>query len=166
VARRSVQEIQEFKDLILREQSQVQELQRLAEERIRREMDEFREDYEKRRRKGELRQEHLWAEQEKYNAELIEKFPPLVHDLEIHDALLQHLWKLQESYSAYFLGTAQSWLEGLESSVRERDDKVRAMEEAWQRRQRNAELYASQAGQRRTTGIVSGDSSGAANGRQ
>ncbi len=166
VARRSVQEIQEFKDLILREQSQVQELQRLAEERIRREMDEFREEYEKRRRKAELRQEHLWAEQEKYNAELVEKFPPLVHDLEIHDALLQHLWKLQESYSTYFLGTAQSWLEGLETSVRERDDKVRAMEEAWQRRQRNAELYASQAGQRRTTGIVSGDSSGVANGRQ
>ncbi len=166
VARRSVQEVQEFKDLVLREQSQVQELQRLAEERMRREMDEFREEYEKRRRKAELRQEHLWAEQDKYNAEVVEKFPPLLHDLEIHDALLQHLWKLQESYSAYFLGTAQSWLEGLESSVRERDDKVRNMEEAWQRRQRNAELYASQAGQRRAAGVVSGDSSGPANGRQ
>ncbi|MCB0046926.1 MAG: hypothetical protein H6642_02360 [Caldilineaceae bacterium] len=166
IARRSVQEIQEFKDLMLREQSQVQELQRLAEERVRREMDEFREEYEKRRRKAELRQEHLWSEQEKYNTELVEKFPPLVHDMEVHDALLQQLWKLQESYSNYFLGTAQAWLEGMETSVRERDDKVRAMEETWQRRQRNAELYASQAGRRRTAGIASGESAGAANGRQ
>jgi hypothetical protein len=64
VARRAVNEMQEFKDLILREQGQVTELQRLAEERIRREMDEFREDYEKKRRTIELRQEHLWSEQD------------------------------------------------------------------------------------------------------
>ena len=50
IGRRAVNEMQDFKDVVLREQSQVQELQRLAEERIRREMDEFREDYEKRRR--------------------------------------------------------------------------------------------------------------------
>ena len=75
VARRSVGEMQEFKDLILREQSQVQELQRLAEERIRRDMDEFREDFEKRRRKADLRQEHLWSEQDKYNREVVETFP-------------------------------------------------------------------------------------------
>lgn len=39
VSRRAVNEMQEFKDMILREQAQVQELQRLAEERVRREMD-------------------------------------------------------------------------------------------------------------------------------
>ena len=55
VSRRAVTEMQEFKDLILREQGQVGELQRLAEERIRREMDDFREDFEKKRRKAELR---------------------------------------------------------------------------------------------------------------
>ena len=150
-------EIQEFKDLILREQSQVQELQRLAEERIRREMDEFREEFEKRRRKDELRQEHLWSEQDKYNREVVEQFPPLEHDLRVHEMLVQHLWKLQESYSNYFLGTAQSWLDGLQASVRERDDKVRDLEEEWQRQRRNAELYASQAGQRRTPGVVAGE---------
>ena len=165
LSRRAVSEIQEFKDLILREQSQVQELQRLAEERIRREMDEFREEFEKRRRKAELRQEHLWTEQDKYNREALEKFPPLEHDLRVHEALIQHLWKLQESYSNYFLGTAQSWLDGLQESVRGRDDLVRTLEEDWQRQQRNAELYAGQAGQRRTPGVVSGEAAGNGNGR-
>ncbi len=118
VAQRAVQEMQEFKDLILREQSQVQELQRLAEERIRREMDEFREDFEKKRRKSELRQEHLWSEQDKYNREVIERFPPIIHDLKIYEALVQQLWKLQETYGNYFLMTAQSWLEGMQGAVK------------------------------------------------
>jgi len=158
-SRRSVQEMQEFKDLILREQSQVQELQRLAEERIRREMDEFREEYDKRRRKEELRQEHLWSEQDKYNREVVEKFPALHKGLNTHETLLQHLWKLQESYSEYFLGNAQAWLEGWQQSVRQRDDLLKDAEEGWQRERRNQELYASQSNIRRTPGVVTGDSS-------
>jgi hypothetical protein len=141
-------------------------LQRLAEERIRRDMDEFREDFEKKRRKAELRQEHLWSEQDKYNREIVERFPPILHDLKVHEALLQHLWKLQETYGNYFLMTAQAWLEGMQSSVKARDEKLRTMEEEWQRQRRNAELYASQVngGGRRTAGIVSGDASEPKNG--
>ncbi len=164
VARRAVQEMQEFKDLILREQSQVQELQRLAEERIRRDMDEFREDFEKKRRKAELRQEHLWSEQDKYNREVVERFPPILHDLKIYEALVQQLWKLQETYGNYFLMTAQSWLEGMQGAVKTRDERVRTMEEEWQRQRRNAELYASQVSQRRTTGIITGEAAEQKNG--
>ena len=91
VSRRAVTEMQEFKDLILREQGQVGELQRLAEERIRREMDDFREDFEKKRRKAELRQEHLWSEQDKYNRDVVERFPPLQHDIKLVEALMLSL---------------------------------------------------------------------------
>lgn len=157
ISRRAVNEMQDFKDMLLREQSQVQELQRLAEERIRREMDEFREDFEKKRRKAELRQEHLWSEQEKHNRETLDRFPSLLHDLKVHEAMLQQMWKLQESYSQYFLANAQSWLEGLQKAVRERDDRLRTMEEEWVRQRRNAELFANQAGARRTPGIVTGE---------
>lgn len=157
IARRSVQEMQEFKDMILREQSQVQELQRLAEERVRREMDEFREDYEKKRRKAELRQEHLWSEQDKYNREVIERFPPIHHDLKIQETLIQQVWKLQETYGNYFLGTAQAWLDGMQEAVKSRDDQVRHMEDEWQRQRRNAELYANQGTMRRTSGIMTGE---------
>jgi len=157
VSRRAVNEMQEFKDMILREQAQVQELQRLAEERIRREMDEFREDFEKKRRKAELRQEHLWSEQDKYNREVVERFPPIQHDMKILDSLVQEVWKLQESYGNYFVGVAQAWLEGTEQAVRGRDERMRHQEEEWQRQRRNQELYASQGAQRRTSGITVGD---------
>jgi chromosome segregation ATPase len=165
VSRRAVSEMQEFKDLILREQSQVGELQRLAEERIRREMDEFREDYEKKRRKGELRNEHLWSEQEKYNRDIVEKFPPLSHDIKTMETLVDQIWKLQETYSNYFLTMANSWLDGMQKAVRDRDEKVRTMEEAWQRQRRNSELFAAQGQQRRTSGIMVGESTGPANGQ-
>ncbi|MEZ4712641.1 MAG: hypothetical protein R3A44_35970 [Caldilineaceae bacterium] len=168
-SRRVVQEMQEFKDLILREQSQVQELQRLSEERVRREMDEFREEYDKRQRKDELRQEHLWSEQDKYNREVVEKFPPLQHELKVNESLIRQLWKLQESYSEHFLTNAQSWLNGIQASVRERDELMRNMDESWQRQRRNAELYANQNGIRRTSGVVTGEApaeNGNGNGRQ
>jgi chromosome segregation ATPase len=160
ISRRAVAEMQEFKDLILREQGQVAELQRLAEERIRREMDEFREDYERRRRKGELRQEHLWSEQEKYNKEVVERFPPIQHDVKMLETLIDQMWKLQESYGAYFTSMADSWLDGMQKAIKDRDEKMRAMEEAWQRQRRNAELFAAQGQQRRTPGIVTGESLG------
>jgi hypothetical protein len=160
ISRRAVVEMQEFKDLILREQGQVAELQRLAEERIRREMDEFREDYERRRRKGELRQEHLWSEQEKYNKEVVERFPPLQHDLKMIEALVDQVWKLQETYGAYFTSMADSWLDGMQKVLKERDEKLRTMEEAWQRQRRNAELFAAQGQQRRTAGIITGEAPG------
>ena len=160
VSRRAVNEMQEFKDLILREQSQVSELQRLAEERIRRDMDEFREDYEKKRRKNELRQEHLWSEQDKYNREVVEKFPPMQHDVKSLESLVDQLWKLQETYSNYFLTVANAWLDGIQKAVKDRDEKVRGMEEAWQRQRRNAELFASQSAQRRTAGIMTGEPPG------
>ena len=162
---RAVNEMQDFKDMLLREQSQVQELQRLAEERIRREMDEFREDYEKKRRKGELRNEHLWSEQEKYNRDIVEKFPPLSHDIKTMETLVDQIWKLQETYSNYFLTMANSWLDGMQKAVRDRDEKVRTMEEAWQRQRRNSELFAAQGQQRRSSGIMVGESTGPANGQ-
>lgn len=156
-SRRAVQEMKEFKDVILREQSQVQELQRLAEERIRREMDEFREEYDKRRRRDELRQEHLWSEQEKYNASIIEKFPPIHHDLRLQETLIEKLWKMQESYTQYYLDSAQSMLEGLQESIRDRDESLKNMEELWERQQRSSEIFATQNNVRRVPGIITGE---------
>jgi len=158
VARRVVQTFSDFQEVMRRDQAQVQELQRLSEERIRRELDEFQEDFEKRRRKEDLRQEHLWREQEKINKEAQEPFAPILHDLKVHEELLRQLWKLQESYGARSLSAAQNWLEGLQEALRERDEEMKTLEDEWQKQRRNTELYASQNNTRRTAGIVTGAS--------
>ena len=155
--RRTVQAVREFQETMRRDHAQIEELQRLAEERLHREMDEFREEYEKKRRKEDLRQEHLWKEQEKYNKELADHFSPILHDLKIHEELLRQLWKLQEVYGSRQLGAAQAWLDSLQEALKERDQEVKTLEDEWQKQRRNAELYASQANTRRTAGIVTGE---------
>jgi hypothetical protein len=157
VARRAAQTIQDFQDVIKREQAQVAELQRLAEDRIRREMDEFREDFEKKRRKADLRHEHLWKEQEKYNREVLEHFPPILHDIRVHEELLRQLWRLHESYGTRYINTAQAWLDGLQDALRQRDEQLKVLEDEWQKQRRSAELYTVQNNTRRTAGVVTGD---------
>ena len=132
-ARRAANTISEFQETIRRDQVQVQELQRLAEERLRREMDDFQEEFDKKNRRDDLRQEHLWREQEKHNKELLEHLPPILHDLRTHEEMLRLLWKLQEQYGARYISAAQLWLDGLQSSLEERDETMKELEEEWQK---------------------------------
>ena len=157
-ARRTANTMPEFQESIRRDQVQVQELQRLAEERMRREMEEFQEEYEKRSRRDSLRQEHLWREQEKSNKELLDHVPPILHDLRVHEEMLRLLWKLQEQYGGRYINAAQLWLDGLQTALEERDDIMKDLEEEWQKQRRTAELYARQNDSTpRTAGIVSGE---------
>ena len=157
-ARRTANTMPEFQESIRRDQVQVQELQRLAEERMRREMEEFQEEYEKRSRRNSLRQEHLWREQEKNNKELLDHVPPILHDLRVHEEMLRLLWKLQEQYGGRYINAAQLWLDGLQSALEERDETMKDLEEEWQKQRRTAELYARQNNSTpRTAGIVSGE---------
>ncbi len=156
-ARRTAHTIPENLESIRRDQVQVQELQRLAEERMRREMDEFREEFEKKSRRDDLRREHLWREQGKYNKEFVEHFPPILHDLRVHEEMLRQLWKLQEQYGTRYVNATQLWLDGLQSALEERDENMKNLEEEWQKSRRTAELYARQNNTRRTAGIVSAE---------
>ena len=157
-ARRAAKTISEFQETIRRDQVQVQELQRLAEERMRREMDDFQEEFEKKNRRDDLRQEHLWREQEKHNKELLDHLPPILHDLRTHEEMLRLLWKLQEQYGARYINAAQLWLDGLQSSLEERDETMKELEEEWHKQRRTAELYARQNNNtHRTASIVSGE---------
>jgi hypothetical protein len=158
-ARRAANSIPEFQENMRRDQVQVQELQRLAEERVRREMEEFEEEYEKKSRRDGLRQEHLWKEQEKNNKELLDHLPPMLHDLRVHEEMLRLLWKLQEQYGGRYINAAQLWLDGLQSSLEERDETMKDLEEEWQKQRRTAELYARQNNNsHRTASIVSAES--------
>jgi DNA repair exonuclease SbcCD ATPase subunit len=157
-ARRAANSIPEFQENMRRDQVQVQELQRLAEERVRREMEEFEEEYEKKSRRDGLRQEHLWREQEKNNKELLDHLPPMLHDLRVHEEMLRLLWKLQEQYGGRYINAAQLWLDGLQTSLEERDETMKDLEEEWQKQRRTAELYARQNNTApRTTGIATGE---------
>ncbi len=124
-SKRILQSLQSFEESIRREQHQVAELQRLAEERQRKELDAFLGEDEKRWKKQTLEWDHRWAEQDKVNRDLAVGFPPLRKDIEALRGLARQLWRLQETYAAHRLQEAQRWLGSLETALGDlpKDDK-------------------------------------------
>ena len=116
-SKRILQSLQGFEESIRREQHQVSELQRLAEERQRKELDEFLAEDEKRWKKQTLEWDHRWAGQDKVNRDLASAFPPVRKDIETVRGLIRQLWRLQETYSAHRLQEAQRWLGSLETAL-------------------------------------------------
>ncbi|MCS6843397.1 MAG: hypothetical protein NZ528_03600 [Caldilineales bacterium] len=118
-ARRTVAALQGFEESIRREQHQVAELQRLAEERQRKELENFVAEDEKRWRKQMLALEHQWSEQAKVNRDLAAAISPLRKEIETLKTLIRQLWRLQETYGAHRLQEAQRWLNALEAALKE-----------------------------------------------
>jgi hypothetical protein len=116
-SRRVAVSLQGFEESIRREQHQVAELQRLAEERQRKEMDDFLAEDEKRWKKQVLEWEGHWAEQHKVNRDLAVQFPPIRKEIEGMKGLVRQLWRLQETYGAHQFQEAQRWLQSLETAL-------------------------------------------------
>lgn len=101
-AGRALKAIEEFQAGVLRDQKQVSELQRLAEERQRKELVDWQAENEQRWKKESLRWDYSIAEQQKAYAKLVERFPPLEKQLQIILRDIEALWRLHEA-----LGVAQ-----------------------------------------------------------
>jgi hypothetical protein len=95
--RQVVERVERFQELIRREQTQVSELQRLAEERQKRQLEQWTEENEKRWRKELLRWDHQWAEQAKRNNQVAERFNGLEVRLARHRVEIDATWKFLES---------------------------------------------------------------------
>ena len=78
---RALKAVEEFQALVVRDQKQVAELQRLAEERQRKELTDWQGENEQRWKKESLRWDYSIQEQQKVNQKLGERFPPLERQL-------------------------------------------------------------------------------------
>lgn len=108
--RHVVENIERFQEMINREQAQVAELQRLAEERQKRQLEQWDEENEKRWRKELLRWDHQWGEQAKRNKETADRFIPLEARLVQHRKEIDAAWKFFESQINYQTQESRRWL--------------------------------------------------------
>lgn len=112
-AERALKALEEFQAQLVRDQKQVAELQRLAEERQRKELTDWQTENEQRWKKESMRWDYTVQEQQKLNHKITERFPPL----EKHAALLQReveaLWRLHEALQAAELQSAQKLLDAV-----------------------------------------------------
>jgi chromosome segregation ATPase len=108
--RQVVENVERFQELIGREQAQVAELQRLAEERQKRQLEQWQEENEKRWRKELLRWDHQWAEQAKCNKDTTDRFGEAEVRLSQHRQEIDAAWKLFESQITYQTQESRRWL--------------------------------------------------------
>ena len=89
-------QLTQMEERLKRDQAQVAELQRLAEERIQKEYEEFQAENERRWRKHEVTWDHKWSEQDRANAQYKERFAVLEEQIKILAAQISELWETQQ----------------------------------------------------------------------
>jgi hypothetical protein len=121
--RQIVESVERFQERISREQTQVSELQRLAEERQKRQLEQWQEENEKRWRKELLRWDHQWAEQMKRNGQVSEHFLEVEKNLGQHQVQIDGMWKFLEARISYETQESRRWLAEMTRLLEERPKK-------------------------------------------
>jgi hypothetical protein len=119
-AGRALKALEEFQLRITRGQHQVAELQRIAEERQRKELADWQAEYEQRWKKELLRWEYAAQEQQKVNQKLAERFPPLEAAIALLKRDLEIIWRLQNELGSQRLKEAQHLLDTIGKALEER----------------------------------------------
>ncbi|HHB90325.1 MAG TPA: hypothetical protein ENK60_03360 [Anaerolineae bacterium] len=130
--RRVLVDLEKFRETLQREQEQVAALQRLAEERMQKEMETFLADNEKRWKKQLLEWQYRWDRQDQINANFNDRFPQLQRQLDQTEELLQLLWEILDEQSRATLQSAQQWLAQIQKSADAREAIFRKYKEAEQ----------------------------------
>jgi len=110
-AGRALKALEEFQAQIVHGQKQVSELQRLAEERQRKELAEWQAENEQRWKKEQLRWDYTIQEQQKVNQKFTDRFPPIEKLIALLQREIEALWRLHEATSAAQLQGSQKLLD-------------------------------------------------------
>ncbi len=121
--RQVVESVTRFQEIIRREQTQVAELQRLAEDRQKRQLEQWAEENEKRWKRELLRWEHQWGEQAKRNAQIADQFHQIEERLAHHQADLEAAWNFLKSRIAFETQESRRWVVEMNRLLEERPKK-------------------------------------------
>jgi chromosome segregation ATPase len=121
--RQVVAKVASFHEQIRREQTQVAELQRLAEEREKRQLEQWLEENEKRWKKELLRWDHQVAEDAKRHQQISEKFRAMDEQLGLHQVNIDAQWKVFETQISYQTQEARRWQGEMTKLIEDRPKK-------------------------------------------
>lgn len=108
--RQVVASVDRFQEQMRREQVQVAELQRLAEERQKHGLEQWQEENEKRWRKELLTRDHQWAEETKRHQQLADQFRTVETRLGQHQVHIDAAWKFLEAQITFETQEQRRWL--------------------------------------------------------
>lgn len=117
--KRALSALEKFKKRIERRQDEIVEKQRVAEERILREWDEWQSARSKALKKQEMVIQERWKRQEQFNEDIAKRFPPLEAADELYHEQLNALWETHRADAMSLLEAAQNAYEELIAPIDE-----------------------------------------------
>lgn len=130
--RRTLLELEKFRETLVREQEQVAALQRLAEERMKKDMETFQADNEKRWKKQMLDWQYRWEQQDQFNRSVHDQFAATLRQIDRANELLQLLWGVLDDQSQAQLRSAQQWMVQIQKVAENREAIFRKYKESEQ----------------------------------
>ncbi|HIE38658.1 MAG TPA: hypothetical protein EYP77_06265 [Anaerolineae bacterium] len=124
-AKRALEGLEAFQDRLKARQNEVAEMQRLAEDRLKRQWEEWQAGWDKEYRRWELEVEERWKRQERTNKKHAARLEKLQEQAAV---LWQHIQANQEALLArahLILETSQSWIEDLQERIQAVRDSAR-----------------------------------------
>jgi chromosome segregation ATPase len=117
--KRALERLETFQSRLETRQNEVAEMQRMAEERLKRQWEEWQAGREKEHRHWELAQEERWKQQERTNETLNRGVENALRTLQLHHAQLIALWEEQRADASRLLEMAQKEYEARVSGIEE-----------------------------------------------
>jgi len=107
---RMLAQLGQLEERLKRDQAQVAELQRLAEERMRKEYEEFQAEEDRRWRKNQVSWDQRWSDQGRINTSLSERFPAIDEQIKIFTAQIGELWVVQQTFARLYTSESERWM--------------------------------------------------------
>jgi len=118
--KRTLTQLTQTEERLKRDQAQVAELQRLAEERMQKEFEEFQAGEERRWRKHEVVWDQRWSEQGRTNSQHSDQLASLEEQVKIFASQVSELWELQQTLARLQSAEAEHRLVEFSSAWEER----------------------------------------------
>jgi chromosome segregation ATPase len=126
--KRSLRSLDVFQARLEKRQNEITEMQRLADERIRRQWEEWTEAQAQQQKKRDTLTGELRRRQDGINDDLLKRFPPLVQVIQRHQSQLDMLWETRRADATHLLEAAQNIYDALVAPIDEQLSLLRGEE--------------------------------------
>jgi chromosome segregation ATPase len=113
LVKRALEKLEGFQARIEKRQNEVSEMQRVAENRVKRQWEEWQDEQEKQQKKRDVITEERWRQQEQGNTEHMKLLDALQFATELHRNQLDTLWEARRADATRALKSAQDNYEAL-----------------------------------------------------
>jgi len=119
LVKRALEKLERFQARLEKRQNEVAEMQRVSEDRLRRQWEEWQDEQDKQQKKRDVITEERWRQQGQTNDEHLKRLNALHSAAELHRAQLDTLWETRRSDATNLLQSAQDIYEALVGPIDE-----------------------------------------------